>query len=57
MVPRGGGGGSAAATMLWSAVRRLPDLRLAVRQRDLVWKADHRQHALSALPVTFAVQR
>lgn len=40
-------------TALWTAIHRLPDLRLAVPERDLPWKPDHRQHALTALPVAF----
>lgn len=43
-------------TALWSAIHRLPRLALAVPEHDLPWKIDHRQHALTALPVTFTVQ-
>ena len=43
-------------TALWTAVHQLPDLRLAVPAQDLPWKPDHRQHALTALPVTFTAQ-
>jgi len=43
-------------TALWAAVHRLPNLELAVPEQDLPWKPDHRQHALTALPVTFAAQ-
>jgi cytochrome P450 len=45
-----------ARTALWSIVHRLPDLALAVPEEDLPWKIDHRQHALTALPVTFTGQ-
>lgn len=38
---------------LWTLLRRLPDLALAVPYADLPWKSDHRQHALTELPVTF----
>jgi cytochrome P450 len=43
-------------TALWSVIHRLPDLALAVPEQDLPWKIDHRQHALTALPVTFTAQ-
>ncbi|WP_323746884.1 cytochrome P450 family protein [Catenulispora pinisilvae] len=43
-------------TALWTAVRRLPNLRLAIPEQELPWKPDHRQHALTELPVTFAAQ-
>jgi cytochrome P450 len=43
-------------TALWTAVHRLPNLALAVPEQDLPWKPDHRQHALTALPVTFTAQ-
>ena len=43
-------------TALWTAVHRLPHLELAVPEKDLPWKPDHRQHALTALPVTFTAQ-
>ena len=43
-------------TALWTVVHRLPNLRLAIPERDLPWKPDHRQHALTALPVTFTAQ-
>jgi cytochrome P450 len=43
-------------TALWTAFHRLPDLTLAVPAQDLPWKPDHRQHALTALPVTFTAQ-
>jgi cytochrome P450 len=45
-----------ARTALWTAIHRLPDLALAVPAHDLPWKSDHRQHALTALPVTFTAQ-
>ena len=38
---------------LWTLFHRLPDLALAVPATDLNWKTDHRQHVLTALPVTF----
>jgi hypothetical protein len=41
---------------LWSVIHRLPNLALAVAEQDLPWKIDHRQHALTALPVTFTAQ-
>lgn len=41
---------------LWSAIHRLPDLALAVPADELPWKIDHRQHALTALPVAFTAQ-
>ena len=41
---------------LWTAIHRLPDLALAVSADQLPWKSDHRQHALTALPVTFTPQ-
>lgn len=43
-------------TALWTALHRLPDLTLAIPEQDLPWKPDHRQHALTALPVTFTAQ-
>lgn len=43
-------------TALWTAIHRLPDLALAIPEQDLPWKPDHRQHALTALPVTFTAQ-
>ena len=43
-------------TALWTVIHRLPNLTLAVPERDLAWKIDHRQHALTALPVTFTAQ-
>ena len=41
---------------LWTAIHRLPNLALAVPSEDLSWNLDHRQHALTALPVTFTAQ-
>ncbi|GAA1986301.1 cytochrome P450 [Catenulispora subtropica] len=41
-------------TALWTVFHRLPDLALAIPGEELPWKPDHRQHALTALPVTFA---
>jgi cytochrome P450 len=38
---------------LWTLLRRLPDLALAVAPNELPWKLDYRQHALTELPVTF----
>ncbi len=38
---------------LWTLLRRLPDLALAVPPADLSWKSDHRQHVLRSLPVTY----
>jgi cytochrome P450 len=43
-------------TALWTAMHRLPDLALAIPEQDLPWKPDHRQHALTALPVAFTAQ-
>jgi cytochrome P450 len=40
-------------TALWTAIHRLPNLTLAIPAQDLPWKPDYRQHALTALPVTF----
>ncbi len=39
---------------LWTLLHRLPGLALATPYADLPWKSDHRQHALTALPVTYA---
>ena len=41
---------------LWTLLRRLPDIQLAVPSQRLDRKADYRQHALTALPVTFTPQ-
>ena len=41
---------------LWTLFHRLPDLALAVPEQDLAWKVDHRQHVLTALPVTLTAQ-
>jgi hypothetical protein len=38
---------------LWTLFQRLPDLALAVPEQDLAWQTSHRQHVLTALPVTF----
>ena len=43
-------------TALWTAIHRLPNLALAIPEQDLPWKPDHRQHAVTALPVTFTAQ-
>jgi len=43
-------------TALWSVIHRLSSVALAVPEQDLPWKIDHRQHALTALPVTFTAQ-
>jgi cytochrome P450 len=43
-------------TALWTAIHRLPSLALAIPAQDLSWNLDHRQHALTALPVTFTAQ-
>lgn len=43
-------------TALWTAIHGLPDLALAIPEQVLPWKPDHRQHALTALPVTFTAQ-
>lgn len=45
-----------ARIALWTAIHRLPKLALAIPEQDLPWRPDHRQHGLSALPVTFAAQ-
>lgn len=42
---------------LWTAIHRLPHLALAVPADQLPWKPDHRQHALTTLPVTFTATR
>ncbi len=42
-----------ARVAIWTLLRRLPDLALAVPYADLVWKSDHRQHALTRVPVTY----
>ncbi|MGH3417175.1 MAG: cytochrome P450, partial [Actinocrinis sp.] len=42
-----------ARIAIWTLLHRLPDLALAVPYTDLRWKADFRQHALTALPVTY----
>ncbi|HEV3172536.1 MAG TPA: cytochrome P450 [Actinocrinis sp.] len=42
-----------ARIAIWTLLRRLPDLALAVPYADLAWKSDHRQHALTRLPVTY----
>lgn len=41
---------------LWTAIHRLPDLTLAIPEHELPWKPDHRQHALTSLPVSFAAK-
>lgn len=41
---------------IWTLLHRLPDLALAVPDKDLPWKTDFRQHALTALPVTYTTQ-
>lgn len=41
---------------LWTLMQRRPDLTLATPAANLPWKSDYRQHALTALPVTFAAQ-
>jgi cytochrome P450 len=38
---------------LWTLFQRLPDLALAIPEQDLAWQTSHRQHTLTALPVTF----
>ncbi|WP_323747632.1 cytochrome P450 family protein [Catenulispora rubra] len=43
-------------TALWTAIHRLPNLALAIPESELPWKPDHRQHAVTALPVTFTAQ-
>ena len=40
-------------TALWTAIHRLPGLTLAISEQELPWKIDHRQHSLTALPVTY----
>jgi cytochrome P450 len=40
-------------TALWTLLNRLPDVHLAIPREQLPWKPDYRQHALTALPVTF----
>jgi cytochrome P450 len=41
---------------VWTVLHRLPDLTLSVPYADLDWKSDHRQHALTALPVTLGLR-
>lgn len=41
-------------TALWSLLTRFPDLE--IEHQPLTWKPDYRQHALTALPVTFTPQ-
>lgn len=43
-------------TALWSLLQRFPDARLTAPRDELSWKPDYRQHALTALPVTFTAQ-
>jgi cytochrome P450 len=43
-------------TAIWSLLHRLPDTQLAATRERLTWKPDYRQHALTALPVTFTAQ-
>ena len=43
-----------ARIAIWTLLRRLPDLALAVPSEQLRWKSDHRQRALTELPVTYA---
>lgn len=43
-------------TALWTLLHRLPDAHLAVPRDELTWKPDYRQHALTALPVTFTAR-
>ena len=38
---------------VWTLLNRVPDLALAVPYADLTWKNDHRQRALTALPVVY----
>lgn len=45
-----------ARIALWTVMHRLPDLTLAIPAVELPWKSDHRQHALTALPVVFTPQ-
>lgn len=42
-----------ARIAIWTLLNRLPDLALAVPHAQLPWKSDYRQHALTALPVTY----
>jgi cytochrome P450 len=42
-----------ARIAIWTLLRRLPDLALAVPYTNLTWKNDHRQHALTHVPVTY----
>lgn len=41
---------------IWTLLHRLPDLCLTVSADQLAWRFDHRQHALTALPVTLTAQ-
>jgi cytochrome P450 len=43
-------------TALWTLLHRLPDLALAHPTGHLAWRFDHRQHTLTALPVTVTAQ-
>ncbi len=38
---------------IWTLLRRVPDLALAVPYAELTWKSDYRQRSLAALPVTY----
>jgi cytochrome P450 len=38
---------------IWTLLRRLPDLTLAVPYEELAWKSDYRQRALAQLPVSY----
>ena len=43
-----------ARIAVWTLLHRLPDLALATPYAELAWRADFRQHALNALPVTYS---
>ena len=42
-----------ARIAVWTLLNRVPDLALAVPYADLTWKNDHRQRALTELPVRY----
>jgi hypothetical protein len=42
-----------ARIAIWTLLNRVADLALAVPYADLTWKNDHRQRALTELPVTY----
>lgn len=43
-----------ARIAVWTLLNRVPNLAIAVPYADLPWKNDHRQRALTELPVTYS---